>query len=154
MDLPVLGRRVRQRRKELGMSQEELASGAGMSKSNVTNIEAGRQERLSRQKVPGMSRALQVTEDILNQWSIGTDVEPPPAKRRRVGPPAQEIAPLSGGEQSVEVRALEGRLERLLTRLETGEMAPADHLVELLRLCPKEQRDWVFGAVDQLRAEV
>ncbi|MFZ3588881.1 helix-turn-helix domain-containing protein [Bacillus sp. DJP31] len=38
----VIGKRVRQARLELGFSQEELAVGVGLSRSQIANVESGR----------------------------------------------------------------------------------------------------------------
>jgi transcriptional regulator with XRE-family HTH domain len=40
----IIGRRLKQRRKELGMTQSELAETIGHLRTSVANIEAGRQK--------------------------------------------------------------------------------------------------------------
>lgn len=45
----IFGQGIRQRRTSLGMSQDELASGVGLSRTSVTNIERGRQRILLHQ---------------------------------------------------------------------------------------------------------
>lgn len=39
-----VGRRLKERRRDLGYTQEELARLLGISRSNLANIEAGRQD--------------------------------------------------------------------------------------------------------------
>ena len=40
----VIGQRIRARRDWLGMTQERLAEAVGLTRTSITNIEAGRQE--------------------------------------------------------------------------------------------------------------
>jgi transcriptional regulator with XRE-family HTH domain len=47
-ELAELGRRVRKRRKELGLTQEKLAEKAGMHRTYISKIENGRQNIASR----------------------------------------------------------------------------------------------------------
>lgn len=69
MDYEALGRRVRQQRKLLKMTQEELASAAEVSTSYIGHIERGL-KRCSLETLIGISNALNVTPDILLQDSL------------------------------------------------------------------------------------
>ena len=44
-----LGSHIRSRRDQIGMTQAELASGVGLSRTSITNIERGRQPMLVHQ---------------------------------------------------------------------------------------------------------
>ena len=46
-----LGVRIRERRRELGLTQESLAERAGLSRPSIANVEAGRQNMGLRQLV-------------------------------------------------------------------------------------------------------
>lgn len=72
MDYEALGRRVRQQRKLLKMTQEELAAAADVSTSYIGHIERGL-KRCSLETLIGISNALNVTPDILLQDSLNGD---------------------------------------------------------------------------------
>lgn len=59
-----LGRRIRVRRKRLGLSQETLADAVGMIRTSIVNIEAGRQRILFHQ-TQKFARALGVEPAVL-----------------------------------------------------------------------------------------
>lgn len=69
MDYEALGRRVRQQRKLLKMTQEDLAAAAEVSTSYIGHIERGL-KRCSLETLIGISNALDVTPDILLQDSL------------------------------------------------------------------------------------
>jgi transcriptional regulator with XRE-family HTH domain len=70
------GRRVRERRKELGLSQEKLADFSGYSQTNIGWIEKGSAKRPQSQAL-ALAEALKTTADWL-LWEIGPkDVGPP-----------------------------------------------------------------------------
>ena len=53
-----VGKRIKQRRKELGLSQEELASRMGFkSKQSISNVEIGR-DNLTADRVTAFAKAL------------------------------------------------------------------------------------------------
>ena len=72
MEYEALGRRVRQQRKLLKMTQEELAAAADVSTSYIGHIERGL-KRCSLETLIGISNALNVTPDILLQDSLNGD---------------------------------------------------------------------------------
>ena len=72
MDYEALGRQVRQQRKLLKMTQEELATAADVSTSYIGHIERGL-KRCSLETLIGISNALNVTPDILLQDSLCGD---------------------------------------------------------------------------------
>jgi transcriptional regulator with XRE-family HTH domain len=55
----LLGVRIRERRRELGLTQGALALRAGLSRPSIANLEAGRQNAGLRQLV-ALARALEV----------------------------------------------------------------------------------------------
>ena len=64
---------IRNRRKELGMSQEELAKKVGYtSRSTIARIEKGEID-LSRSKIIAIAKALKTTPSDLMGWSEETD---------------------------------------------------------------------------------
>ena len=69
------GERIRQRRIELGISQEELASRLGYShKSSISNIEIGKQ-KLNQSKIVEIADALDTTPMWIMGWEDGQTVE-------------------------------------------------------------------------------
>lgn len=56
----ILGARIKTRREELGLRQEDLAASIGLSRTSVTNIERGRQ-RLFLDQFAEICRVLQIT---------------------------------------------------------------------------------------------
>ena len=80
-----LGRRVAHRRRELGLSREELAERAGMAPGYVEYLE----ERAARVPIAGvgsLARALNTSTDEL----LGGAVEQPPGQRRPAPHPKLE----------------------------------------------------------------
>lgn len=62
-----LGRRIKERREALGMSQEVLSVSLGQTRASIANIEAGRQ-RVMLHDVPALARALGWTARQLMAW--------------------------------------------------------------------------------------
>lgn len=73
MDYEALGRRVRQQRKLLKMTQEDLAAAAEVSTSYIGHIERGL-KRCSLETLVCISNALDVTPDILLQDSLSDNL--------------------------------------------------------------------------------
>ncbi len=66
-----LYQRIRQRRKELGMSQEELAKKLGYkSRSSVNKIESGEND-IPQSKIVAFAEALSTTPEYLMGWFNG-----------------------------------------------------------------------------------
>jgi len=83
------GTKIRQRREELGISQQELARLLGMTQSRISEIESGARPYVNLPHLRTLARTLGVSADYL----IGTweDKEAPmPAS---VAPPAGASAP-------------------------------------------------------------
>jgi transcriptional regulator with XRE-family HTH domain len=59
-----LGRNMRRRRKELGMSQEELGDRADLEQSYISNVEAGTRN-VSIDNIARIARALRLDIEIL-----------------------------------------------------------------------------------------
>lgn len=75
-----IGERIKARREELGMTQDELAKKAGYKyRSSINKIELGGQ-RLPQKKIVEIARALRVTPSYLMGWEdnvyINEDGEP------------------------------------------------------------------------------
>ncbi len=68
-----IGERVSVRRKELGMTQEELAQKLGYSgRSSITKIEKGVQQ-LTQSKIKQIANALDTTTDYIMGWDAKSD---------------------------------------------------------------------------------
>ena len=68
-----IGDRIKQRRKELGMSQEELAHKLGYkSRSSINKIELGGQN-LTQPKIKEIADALDTTPDYIMGWDNKKD---------------------------------------------------------------------------------
>ena len=61
----LIGERVRQRRKALGMTQEQLEAASGVPQGSISRIESGVAEDLYASTVLGFAKALQVSTDYL-----------------------------------------------------------------------------------------
>lgn len=73
-----IGQRIRQRREELNMTQEELAHKIGYkSKSSINKIEIDVQQ-LKQSKIKEIAEALQTTPDYIMGWTqeVKTKVKP------------------------------------------------------------------------------
>ena len=61
----LIGERVRQRRKALGMTQEQLEAASGVPQGSISRIESGVAEDVYASTVLGFAKALQVSTDYL-----------------------------------------------------------------------------------------
>ena len=69
MDFEALGKRIRQQRKTLKMTQSELAKAIGVSTSYIGHIERGL-KHCSLETIVALSNILHITPDILLQDSL------------------------------------------------------------------------------------
>jgi transcriptional regulator with XRE-family HTH domain len=92
-----LGRRVRERRKALQLSQEELAARIGMPRTSVTHIERGQQQVLVH-TLCALARALEATVADLLQESEG---EPSVSRSRRPVRRVLSLRPLAETRRSL-----------------------------------------------------
>ncbi len=68
-----IGNRIKQRRIELGMSQQDLATAMGYtSKSTINKIELGKND-VSQSKVVKFSKVLDTTPSYLLGWYLDND---------------------------------------------------------------------------------
>lgn len=75
MDLEDFGKRVRERRREEKLSQEELAKAVGISRNYLSQIEREQATNLSWQLVDRLSAVLGLKQDRVG--SLGADNLPP-----------------------------------------------------------------------------
>jgi transcriptional regulator with XRE-family HTH domain len=61
----LIGERVRQKRKALGMTQEQLEEASGVPQGSISRIESGTAEDVYASTVIGFAKALQVSADYL-----------------------------------------------------------------------------------------
>ena len=87
----LVGDRVRQRRKALGMTQEQLEAASGVPQGSISRIESGVAEDIYASTVLGFAKALQVSTDYLLGLSPAPE-EQPLAKRHRPRKPAVPVA--------------------------------------------------------------
>lgn len=92
----LVGERVRQRRKALGMTQEQLEAASGVPQGSISRIESGTAEDVYASTVIGFAKALQVSADFL----LGLDAP-------KQAPPAEPAA--SNGSRSKGQRQVKGR---------------------------------------------
>jgi transcriptional regulator with XRE-family HTH domain len=85
-DVGDLGRRVTQRRRELGLSPEDVASRAGMDPSYFQALESSPSPQLSRSGLFRLATALETTVDAIT----GSGIEAPPGRRDPTGRPVLE----------------------------------------------------------------
>lgn len=70
--METIGERIRLRREQLGLSQEELAKALGYkSRSSINKIELGLQ-KLTQSKIASIAEALQTTPDYIMGWDDAT----------------------------------------------------------------------------------
>lgn len=87
--------RIRQRREELGLSYQDLASLTGMSKSTLQRYETGEIRNLPVSKIPILASALHMSIPELTGWRDAssrstdlTDAEWSRVQKMRSAPPA------------------------------------------------------------------
>lgn len=73
MDFVALGKRIRQQRKMLKLTQAELAEKIGVSTSYIGHIERGL-KHCSLESIVALSNVLHITPDILLQDSLNDNV--------------------------------------------------------------------------------
>src|SRR5215470_5143572 len=73
-----VGERVRQRRKALGMTQEQLEAASGVPQGSISRIESGTAEDVYASTVLGFAKALRVSADFL----LGLDAEQQPDREQ------------------------------------------------------------------------
>lgn len=90
----MIGERIRDRRKELGLTQEQLAKKVGYtSKTTINKIELGHNQ-IRQKKIESFARALSTTPAYLMGWESSRDAE----KRlydKRLGALIEKIGKLS-----------------------------------------------------------
>jgi transcriptional regulator with XRE-family HTH domain len=85
LDLLRLGKRVRERRRALGLSQHEIVQRIGGAQGWLSELENAKQTRIEADTVVRLCVALDCTSDYL----LGlTDDPTPPKRARRRRPPA------------------------------------------------------------------
>ena len=63
------GKRIKARRKELGMTQEELGEKAGVTKATINKYETGIVQNLKRSTIEDMAKALNVSPSYIMGWT-------------------------------------------------------------------------------------
>ena len=72
----LIGERVRQKRKALGMTQEQLEATSGVPQGSISRIESGTAEDVYASTVIGFAKALHVSADYL----LGLDAAQQPER--------------------------------------------------------------------------
>ena len=78
-----IGKHIKDRREAAGMTQQDLAVKAGLSVSNLSQIEQGKKEDPRISTVSALARTLGVTVDQLLTPAAAPAAEPSPAKKGR-----------------------------------------------------------------------
>ncbi len=63
------GKRIKVRRKDLGMTQEELGQKAGVTKATINKYETGIVQNLKRSTIEDMAKALNVSPSYIMGWT-------------------------------------------------------------------------------------
>lgn len=119
-NMETMGDRVRRRRKELGMSQAELAAAAGCSQPSIKKVEAGGNTTL----ILEIAKALQVTPDWLKSGPDSADnVNSPSAKegQREHGRQSLSLRPIVAWDEEAELGDEYIFLPRLRVKLSAGD---------------------------------
>lgn len=91
LNMVLLGRRLRESRKQSDLSQTALAEQMGVSHSWISEIENGKQTRLEAETIYRFCVHLGVSADyLLGLTDIGAPVREPPRSRRTKIPPKKE----------------------------------------------------------------
>ena len=84
MEISSIGQRIKQRREELGLTQDELAKQLGyQSRSSINKIELGHQN-LTQSKIKAFASALGVTPTFLMGWEEHTSDQFKEAQLKRL----------------------------------------------------------------------
>lgn len=78
------GSRVREARKAVGITQDELARVLGLTRASVANIEAGRQKQLADQVITTANQLGVDPRWLLTGWSYGPAPKLQPMASRRL----------------------------------------------------------------------
>lgn len=82
-----LGTKIRQRREQLGLSQQELARRLGMTQARISEIESGARPHVNLNNLRNLARTLGVSADyLIGTWEDGEAPLVPTA-----APPAAEV---------------------------------------------------------------
>jgi transcriptional regulator with XRE-family HTH domain len=76
----MLGRRIRQRRRELDLTQSQLAEASGIPQFHISAIERGRIREIKSDTLRQLARALRISAD----WLLELDDKP--TKSQRLAP--------------------------------------------------------------------
>ena len=102
-DLSTTGKRIKQRRKEIGMSAEELADCIGVSHATMYRYENGGIERVTTKRLGEIANVLRVSPDFLLVGYDSPDEPVPPEPQR---PELQELLALAESSTPDEVQQM------------------------------------------------
>jgi len=77
MDYKSIGKRIKERRKELGLSQEDLAEILRCKKQNISEYELGKRKGLNLKKLEQIAQALNIDISYLLGYENTEDTEVP-----------------------------------------------------------------------------
>ena len=119
-DLPLIARKVRERRERLGLTAEavigRMPADARMSTSNYREIERGQRTAAAARTIRGLAAALDVSEETVRLWYSGHDTVPD--------------AP-AGDDLSAIQRVVDATISARLAPLEARLAVPEDKLSDL-----------------------
>ena len=103
--MPINGDRLKQRRKALGYTQEEVAAMAGVKQSIISDLERGSEGNPTSTSLIGIADALQTSTD----WLLGRTDDPTPPLRDEQSMTWKDrkiIAHLHAGEKEQAIRLI------------------------------------------------
>jgi transcriptional regulator with XRE-family HTH domain len=75
-----IGDRIRRRRQEIGISQQELSDMTGVRRATISDLESGKRTGMTLDTAKALARALGVSIDYLaDTWGEGEESQLPPA---------------------------------------------------------------------------
>lgn len=90
-----VGQRIKERRKEIGMSAEQVAAELGVSPSTIYRYENGEIEKMGIDKLEPVAKTLRTTVAVLMGWD-----EPSETHAKTDNTSTHDIQPASGGERA------------------------------------------------------
>lgn len=121
--------RLKKRRRQLGMTIEDVARLAGVSSATVSRWETGDIENMRLDKIALLAKALQVTPSYIMGWGeINTGVTPFKLDKSKLVKRLEEIRDIARGDLTYL------RIGSVIKTKEDGTLTPRDELDEITDL--------------------
>lgn len=136
-----IGERIKERRKKLGLSVEELADKLGKNRATIYRYESSEIEKLPTTVLKPLAKALNTTPAFLMGWDETEDAMKPtfPPQRRRIrgavkGKIIKKLAPDEVGNEPIAIKATKSEWERILDNMSDESRQKLQDYAELLLL--------------------